>query len=326
MDFEKKVLYDTFEKMRPDLWRKCYPRVYEEPNCGKYYSPKELAYQLLAAAVRIDTEGVGGESQQVEIVWASKVANMRVPVYWIGHDMAQAIQQTVPPVEFDWVTTKLPLDSMVFMMPKGTLVHDDPKEGEAMFVSFVRVRAGDEIPSLSSGGPRFYNMLGDAFTVFAVTTNGALMHWTYSTREDCGLGKVNLAQLDNLIQAFASHDHSSHSMFSAHLTQADNRFMARVSHFVFGTLLMMLTKPNYVTHGALRKKAKTKPGLPPREFWSPNVVGLNYHIRREYQGGTHASPRLHWVRGAYKEQPYGEKSLLRKRIWIEPYLRGDDPE
>jgi hypothetical protein len=328
LDYLKKTVYDAMEQRRPELWRRCYPRIYaEEPKCGKYYSPKEVSYQLLGTALRVEQEGVAGQTSQAEILWASRLSSLRVPLYWIGHDMAQAIQQTVPPVEFDWVGTPLPFEAMALMVPKGTLCHGQPDEGEAVFVSFTREKKGDEVPSLSPGGPRVYNILGDAFSCFATTSRDALMHWTYSTKDSQSMGKVNLAELDTLVQTFAGHDHMSYSMYSASLTEEDNRFMARVSHFIFGTLLMLLAKPEFVTRGGLKKRVLTKaPGLPPKEFWEPNVLGLHYKIRRLYvpQGGTHQSPRLHWVRGAYKEQAYGEKRSLRKTIWVEPYLRGAD--
>lgn len=36
------------------------------------------------------------------------------------------------------------------------------------------------------------------------------------------------------------------------------------------------------------------------------------------------TPRLHWVRGHWKMQPYGPRKSLRKRVWIQPYERGED--
>jgi hypothetical protein len=322
-DFDPRAVAEQLAMREPQVWQRCYPRIYEEPSrCGRFYSAKEVGFQLLSTALRIKMEGMGGvgQSQIAELIWASRLASLRVPTYWIGRDMAQAIQQTVPPMEFDWSTEKLPFDAMAFMVPRGVLVHEEKREGEATFVSFVRVRKGDEVASLSTAGPRFYDIMEDAFSCFACTSSETLMHWTFAREES--FTKVNLAELDRLVQDFAKYNHVTYSRFSSDLTMADNRFMARVSHFVFGTILLMLTKPEYVTSASLRKRVPAKADKAPKEFWFPNVVGLHYHIRRE--GGTHASPRIHWVRGAYKEQPYGERHALRKRIWVEPYLRGVD--
>lgn len=322
MGLDHKPAAEYLASRVPQLWQRCYPRIYEEPSCGKYYSPKEVSYQLLSTALRTASEGAGGlgESQLAELIWASRLANLRVPTYWIGDGMAQAIQQTIPPMEFEWSSTKLPFDAMVFMVPKGLLLHEDAKEGEAVFVSFVRVKDKDEIASLSSTNPKVFNIMEDAFSCFVTTSQGTLMHWTYAREQ--GFTKVNLAELDKLVQDFAQHSHTTYSRYSGDLTMADNRFMARVSHFIFGTVLMMLTKPEYITSASLRKRVPGKVGKTPKEFWNPNIIGLQYRIKRDWQGGTHASPRMHWVRGSYKEQRYGEKHSLHKRIWIEPYVRG----
>lgn len=324
-DIDRKLVLETLEAREPELWRRCYPRIYEEPSiCGKYYSPKTISTELIATALRVRQEGLGGQSQIAEILWASRLASLRVPTFWIGHDMAQAIQQTAPPMLFDWANEKLPFEAIAFMVPKGALVHEEKSEGEAVFVSFVRSKKGDEIPNLSPSGPKFFHVLEDAFSCFVYTSSEALMHWTYATKDGRG-GCVNLSELDKLVQDFATHDHTTYSKFSASLTLADNRLLAKVSHFVFGTILMMLTKPEFVTPAALRKRVPTKASSAPKEFWSPNVLGMHYRIKCQSQGGTHASPRMHWVRGANREQPYGEGHLLRKRKWIEPYLRGFNP-
>jgi hypothetical protein len=84
-------------------------------------------------------------------------------------------------------------------------------------------------------------------------------------------------------------------------------------------------RPDVVTPAALTNRVPAKKGREAREFWSPHVIGEHYKIRREpapYQGGTHASPRFHWVEGSWKQQHYGPGRELRKTIWIEPYERG----
>jgi len=70
-----------------------------------------------------------------------------------------------------------------------------------------------------------------------------------------------------------------------------------------------------VRHGHLVKEA----------LWKPAWFGEHYAIRREASlGGTHASPRLHFRRGHFTNQPYGPKSTLRKKLWIDPILVGQE--
>lgn len=317
----RKIVYDELAAARPDLWAKVYPRIYEEvATNGQYCSPKDLACTLIGAAVRIE-QGFLGDNEKTEVVWASKLTAHRVPCYWLTPDLAEALKLTTPPQTLNLQTMKLPFEAAVFFLPKGTLAHETD-EGEATYVSYYRTELGEQIRSLARGRPEFWFPMGNGvISILAGTTAEHVLHWTIPTQTP-----VNLGQLDELIQLFGSQwqtHHSEYPLFDSNMNDADNRFMARVTHLVLGTLVLMTARPELVTPGSLQRRIQKK-DRPAREFWSPNIIGKNYRLRRLYipQGGTHASPRFHWVRGFYREQPYGEKHLLRKEIWVEPYQRG----
>jgi hypothetical protein len=107
------------------------------------------------------------------------------------------------------------------------------------------------------------------------------------------------------------------------MSKEDNRMMVGVSHYVFGTLMLMTERPDLVSRGSLQKRVKKQGDT--KEFWSPNVIGENFRIRRDVPaaGGTHNSPRLHWVRGFWRQQAYGMGRELRREQWIEPFVRGN---
>jgi hypothetical protein len=309
----------------PELWQKCYPRIYQEPKCGQFHSVKHVAWQMFGVANKIDL-GIFGEAEKPEIFWASTLAQYRVPTFWVGKDMATAIQQTTPPVEVDWHDMHLPFEAAAFIVPKNCLTHEDKDEGEAVFVSYARCKQGHSVPSLAPTGPTHYTCLNGNIVCMANTTPGGhLMHWNYTKNE---MPVINLAKLDELVMGFAGHEHLSGWFYRPHMTKEDNMFMAKVTHFIFGVILLMEARPELVTRGTMLKRVKNKKGHQRvNEFWSPNVIGEHYKIRQLSmpQGGTHASPRFHWVRVYYKEQPYGSRpDSLRKTIWVEPYTRGMD--
>jgi hypothetical protein len=63
-----RVATELLAEYEPALWRRCYPRIYEEPSsCGQFYSPKMVASQLMSTAIRVRHEGVGGQSQIAEL-------------------------------------------------------------------------------------------------------------------------------------------------------------------------------------------------------------------------------------------------------------------
>jgi hypothetical protein len=97
--------------------------------------------------------------------------------------------------------------------------------------------------------------------------------------------------------------------------------LARAVHILFGTFFVMEARPELVTHARLSKRVMKRGRQ--REFWHPNVIGEHYRVR--YEGstnGTHASPRIHWVRGFYRNQPFGLGRSDRRLVWIEPFMRG----
>ena len=125
------------------------------------------------------------------------------------------------------------------------------------------------------------------------------------------------------------------NFLDADLTEVDSEFLEKMGVILFGTILAMNARPQLVEKGKLIKRVGKAGSEQAREFWSPNVIGARYKFKREVprivhgkfeqatrEGGTHASPRLHWRRGHYRNQPVGPGRKERKTIWLEPCLIG----
>lgn len=87
---------------------------------------------------------------------------------------------------------------------------------------------------------------------------------------------------------------------------------------VFNLLFAMAARPEYVESGrrfGVHKKSKS-------ELWTPNIIGRKYATKRDpnAETGTHASPRMHWRRGHFRQQAFGIGRTEHKIIWIEPML------
>lgn len=316
-----RAAYELFERENPTLWRLCYPRIYEEPKSGQYYSPKEPARQLFGITAKLEM-GMIGESEKYEFMVASHLVKYGVPMFWLGADMALAIRKTTPPGDIHWYDMPMPFPACVFMMPKGSIVH--PTEGDLAFIAYGRFRRGEShVSRLIPGMP--YGSEQGGMTFMAITVKGLhLFHWNLPL--DAYGPSLTIPDVEAIAANFKpEEEHGTGFSFinQPHMTPEDNMLMVEVVHYVFGAILLMNDRPDLVTTGQLRKKVEKK-GKPTREFWSPNVLGEHYKIRREHvdQGGAHASPRFHWVRGFHKQQAYGPGHELRKRQWIEPYTRG----
>jgi hypothetical protein len=59
-----------------------------------------------------------------------------MPQVWISSELAQAIKQTVPAIDLNWTTMKLPFPGMTFMLPRGAMT---AKGMDVQFLTFGRV-------------------------------------------------------------------------------------------------------------------------------------------------------------------------------------------
>jgi hypothetical protein len=319
-----KQMWRDMEAARPDLWRKCYPRMYREYKSNEYHSPKMCARQMMGVGLKVE-QGWVGQSEYYEIVWASNLAKYGVPMQWVTKDMMQAIMQTVPPIELDWYNMKLPFPAMTFMIPRGTLVH--PTEGDATFVSYSRLRIGESVPALAvspRNGALNWVSANGGMIFFANTHDGGhLIHWNMPYEH---FPVADLSKLDDLVMKYEDHEHSSGWLHSPTMTHEDTLFGAKVAHFIFGALLLMDRKPELISKGSFLKHIGS--GKERTQLWSPSILGEHYRIKREGAkmgiGSIHASPRGHWVRGFWREQRHGVKLSLTKDVWIEPFWRGGE--
>src|SRR5437764_1386303 len=111
---------------RPELWAKCYPKIYEGIHGGEYHSANVVGYFMLRVAVKIEQPEVQMYehfTETVEAIWASRLAAYRVPIFWLGREITEALKLTTLPVTLNFTTMKLPFEAAVFMLPKGSVVY-----------------------------------------------------------------------------------------------------------------------------------------------------------------------------------------------------------
>ena len=286
-----------------------------------YYSAKLVGYFLFGVAVTIEEPEIKlyhHFTQTVEAIWASRLAAYRVPIFWLGREITQALKLTTLPVTLNFTTMKLPFEAAVFMLPKGSLVHQ-VEATDVVCVSYARAAMGEEIPSINPAVTKTIHGRGD-FTVFAGMSGGRLINWSHPWEQP-----LDIAQLDSTIEDTTTLPLSLQTEFQPDITEYDKQFMARAAHLVFNTLQLILAKPDLVSMGSLVKQVHNK-RKSIRKFWTPNMIGEDYRLRRESPplGGTHASPRGHWVRGFWRDQACGPNYSQHKEIWIEPFWRGGE--
>jgi hypothetical protein len=273
----------------------------------------------LTAAIKIEQPEVRIYQQfneTVEAIWASRLVGYRVPIFWLSREITEALKFTILPVKLDLTKMKLPFEAAVFMLPKGSLTYQS-ETTDVVFLSYARAGLREEIPSINPNAVKTITGRGD-FSVFAGMLNGLLLNWSHPWEQP-----LDIARLDATIQDLPIEP--PQTKFESDLPAHSKDFLARVAHLVFNTLQLMIARPELVSMGSLIKQVHNK-RQSVKAFWSPNTIGADYRLRREQRplGGTHASPRGHWVRGFWRDQACGPNYSEHKEIWIEPFWRGGE--
>lgn len=308
LEFNRQV-----EEYDVNLWAACYPRIYASlPKCGDYCSSKELARVMAAMAIG-RMSSVPSWYDLETCLLAQQLKRFDVPMFWICKDMAEALHQTIALTVIDWGKQKLPFEACAFMLPKGSLTH--PVDGDVTFIAYARIRAGEMVSAPSAGLP--HTQPGSSFIVVAGTATHSIMRWTVCGTE---IDIHKIGGVENLQRAYYVIPNIKSSIV---FLKDERDIFDQVYLFLVNTLLVMVARPELAVTGNLTGVMKSKAGVA-RQFWSPNVIGADFKIRKEATrlDGTHHSPRWHWVRGHLRDQACGEKHSRRKVIWIEPFMRG----
>jgi hypothetical protein len=309
------------EKADPELWKRCYPKNYQPYKTDIYSPPKAVARLMFNLTKKIES-GYMGDCEKYEMMWACRMAQQRVPQYWVAPDLLQAILHTTPPLTLDWYNMAFPREAIAFLLPRGFLTHKD--EGNIELISFSRHKIGEDIPSIASKGPITWTSANGSMIFIAKSAGGFVTHWNMPYD---AFPAIDLRALDEMVERYDQHEHTSSWLQTLAMTKEDTRIGAVVAHLIFGLILFMQRKPEIITPATRLKRLPAKKGETPIQLWSAPVLGMNYKIRRmpgPSLGGTHASPREHWVKGYWREQHYGEKNSLVKEVLIDPFLRGGE--
>lgn len=239
-----------------------------------------------------------------------------MPIFWLSREITEALKMTTLPVTLDLTTIKLPFEAAVFMLPKGSLTYQE-ENTDVVCASYARTAMREEIPSINPAAVKTLSGRGD-FCVFAGMSSGLLLNWSHPWEQP-----LDIAQLNSIVQDLPNTRRETE--FQSDVTADGKNLLVRVAHLVFNTLQLMLAKPELVSMGSLIKQVH-KRRHSGKAFWTPNTIGTGYRLRRESPplGGTHSSPRGHWVRGFWRDQACGPKYSERKEIWIEPFWRGGE--
>lgn len=298
----------TLERERPDLYRALNPRIYH--GAEQWESPAISAVHLgatLAAwtdPILASIPAARDLFTQMVSVTAARLIEFSVPTFFVARDLALAISRTDPPEDATWTDVHLPFPVGLFLLPREIVL--DEAGNAYNYVTWCRVTAGERLA-----------IPGGRVTGFG---NDALIFSSASITDPEFAGLVK--SLDANTWPHARMPGEGDYAEVSNLVSAERDVINALTRLALGLLMMFEARPALYTPGTRKKKADGKRGG--RETWHPHVLGAEYRIpvRGEAQGGTHASPRLHWRRGFWRRQRHGADLSETKLIWIEPVLVG----
>lgn len=320
--------------MQPLTYKATYPRRILPPE--GFTNPKYFALSLFSAL----SVGYKPEFQMMPhvtgLINALMQLEYKVPTYFVRSEFAQAVAQTEPPEDFKFSEIKWPLPAMMFAIPTEFSLRyfgfNVPFISVSMAVPGTYPAVLKNLPKLDEPVQNLNhidNQVDRFITVYNVYSESTVpVDYTGSFPLTMNVSDIVNAPFEDASYFDEKMVNMPHIVPSdlPHEGPQEREFNEKVQAFVIKLMLAITARPTLVQAGGQARAEKIKHGaLWADALWHPNLVGWDYRAKRsttEHGGetGTHASPRLHWRRGFWRNQPYGPKNSLRHLIWIEPVL------
>lgn len=307
----------------PNLRALCYPKELTSPL--GYGNPEDLELCAFVGA-SVNARRVNPLSDVTSYsvhATCSLLIRYQVPTYFVSRELCEALLKTEAPEDMLFSDIQYPMPAMLFVLPWdfSQTYFGFPTP----FVTVAQVPKEHLITSpLIFDGEKTRDVCVVNKNAFFLTTmliyeNGLPMH--YDAR--CPMDRpIKDLMYDAPFQFYTR----GQQPFSTN-TEAENReTIRRMTNLALNIVLAMTVEPELITRERIIRAAK-KDGkkIIRRALWKPNFIGEHFRVVYENQptgDGTHRSPYAHWRRGHWRNQRYGEKLSLVKRLWIQPVFVG----
>ncbi len=225
------------------------------------------------------------------------------PVVNVGHKLAASLLATSVSAE-TVKDLKLPFHAFQVRVPPGLLYTSEPQTGEPVPIETLLMA---KLSTFDDGIS--YSFIG--------ATNQSFSLWgTYNSPEEF----------------ITDIEHKSTEMFDYELDGMDERNSLLVRRLLVNVCLMMTDRSRYKAQGKKSHELYNKK----RQRWEKEPVARHFtltpkvshdfrEVVRAYAIGTGKRINVQsLVVGHWKNQPYGPKSSLRRRQFVEPYWRGPE--
>lgn len=310
-------LVDVADK-RP-WWPTVFPRRY---HTQEGYVPIPVHAAVMGMLGYEEIPGAEARAMAVTCRAANLLASIHGAQYfWVTSALTDALLATREP-DGPISETPWPFKGFTLLLPHGAF--KTKRDGHMAWIT-VGVAGRNDDGSIDQTGDDCLFIHGSS-----ITPSGALRDWTSYLRANLPVAEATGEQtmeVDQTTEENAEEVYKRYGWALEDMIQVDRNGFE--DHSVLGLLVrLVLNACHYLANvpqaleESQRQTAKKARDTRP-ELWSPRWIGKHYARKQIIGGvpsGTHASPRMHWRRGHWRNQPVGEGRKDRRRTWIEPIL------
>ena len=324
-------LYEQMMEVTPEIVKLFAPRRYVPPQ--GYANPRDYApLGAVLCGMRNDYTSI---KTMIDCrVNAYNLVRYQVPTYFVAHEFGAAVMATTPPSGLTIGDLVWPMPAILFVIPQSLSLAIFNRH--IPFVSISRLPTGeccppDDMAALipNCRGVRYEKEVGGAVLHGILYQAGQTVDYSMATSDHRLLSDV--CKDDRFAEEYYGDPVSEKVAVELGLTEEEDvTIINKMTSLAFGLLLAMAARPETVESHSVARPQKVKRGVEVlSELWRPNMIGRHYRAVREVgdgQGGTHATPRMHWRRGHYRNQFFGKDRAGRRLIWVEPMLVNAEAE
>ena len=273
----------------------------------------------------------------------------RIPIYCVTKELIEALDNTELPADLTLEDFKWPLNNFVFALEKGSLVHPVDSPGEIDFISVANIQKYDTAPIKKLLPPKYQKIFPDYKGVDPVWKQlGVLMPQMSDGLDEIPDDEDGCSKLGIWAHGSKTCDYVKCIPLTGHLSSRfecgfsvttlvsgeevassleDRQFNHKMMGLALKIVLYMVFKESKYFEAVTNTISTGKKRTRKLKAYRPPIVGSGFKMKSQDQEGDSPQARSREIKpsihaGHFKSQPYGPKSSLRKRIWVEPYLWG----
>lgn len=315
-------LLETIRRENPAVCNLANPKDIHTPP--GFMNPKLIVPSVWAAAEAVQLMDSPARDLTIHAghVAFNEMIRCQVPTFFVSSDLCDAMMHTTPPEDMMIEELRFPGSGLLFVLPIEFTMRFVNREVPFLVVAKVPpyyvckspIRVGGrpikELISTADDGKTANDR--DVIIVYSCVTEPDGTPVNYATHSPTGHQLREILNVD--IKYYTKFTTKPDNV------DEDKEISNKLTALGLNLLLAMTIRPDLITREMVLNPTKKKDGkVVRRAVWRPNFLGENYRVKREGpQGGTHASPKVHYRLGHVRSQRHGPGNTLRKDIWIEP--------